>query len=434
MRTDSLPRAPLTRFLSGVYWRTTPLIYRTIDFGRPAHPPTSSMGGPQAGDGFESLIPEAADGYTEKPTLLCLVPWFNWGGAEAVLLHVLEGLAGRYRFIAVATEPGAHNADAIFARWTAARYRLGGLIVPKQAEALERIFRAHGVHGMLISWSPEAYRALPALDTKGLWVGDIIHNTVAEGHLRLALEQDARINAHFAVGRHQLEALVRGGVERAKIRLAPNGVDVDGQLDPARYREQRAALRGTHGFADEDLVACWVGRLSAEKDPLLFVRSLARVCCEAPEARLKGLIIGDGPLEGALRQEISALRLDDRVVMLGYRENVAEIFAAADALILTSRIEGSPTVVAEAMSMALPIVASDLEGVRDVVEDGVHGFIAARRTPGAFAVCLRQLLAHSDRGAALGAAGRQRAVAELSLTKMIEVYSETIEAALGNSV
>ncbi|MEZ5392779.1 MAG: glycosyltransferase [Bryobacterales bacterium] len=159
----------------------------------------------------------------------------------------------------------------------------------------------------------------------------------------------------------------------------------------------------------------WVGRLSEEKDPALFVRTVA----ELSEA--EGLLIGDGPERFRVERLIRELGVTDRVRITGFTVRVAERLAPLDALLLTSRVEGSPLTVLEAMSLRKPVVAADVGGVREAVEDGVTGFLVGERTPRAFAQTAERLRDPAVRRR-LGDAARQAVVERFSLEAMLEAY------------
>jgi glycosyltransferase involved in cell wall biosynthesis len=170
--------------------------------------------------------------------------------------------------------------------------------------------------------------------------------------------------------------------------VIPNAVDV--------AATPRAALAG------EPPVVIAVGRLAAPKDPLTLVRALARVA--APS---RALIVGDGPLRPAVEAEIE--RLGAPIALAGERRDVPALLASADAFVLASRSEGAPLAILEAMAAGLPVIASDVGGVRELVADGETGVLVAPGDPGALAAALERVLADAELRRALGAAGRRRA-------------------------
>jgi len=174
-------------------------------------------------------------------------------------------------------------------------------------------------------------------------------------------------------------------------------------------------------------LALAVGRLIEQKDHATLLRAFARVRERVPEARLA--ILGAGPLEGATRKLVSQLGLRDAVTMPG-RTETRDWLARADVFVHTSRWEGFGIVLLEAMLASLPVVATRITAVPEVVVDGETGLLAAPGDDAAVASALAALLSDRERAAALGAAGRRRALAEFSVARMVErtraVYDEAV--------
>jgi glycosyltransferase involved in cell wall biosynthesis len=146
-----------------------------------------------------------------------------------------------------------------------------------------------------------------------------------------------------------------------------------------------------------------VGRLAAPKDPLTLVRALARVH-EPFTAR----IVGEGPDRPAVEAAIREAGLVDTVELMGDRGDVPQLLADSDVFVLSSRSEGAPLSILEAMAAGLPVVASAVGGVPELVEDGVTGVLVPPEDPAALAAALVRLLADRELRRRLGCAGRER--------------------------
>lgn len=180
-----------------------------------------------------------------------------------------------------------------------------------------------------------------------------------------------------------------------------------------RYRVARdAQVRVVHNGVtdappratpDEDVppVVTMVARMAAPKDHSLLLRALAGV---KHPFRLR--LIGDGPDRAAVEATIASLGLADRVDLLGVRLDVAELLATSHVAALVSRQEGFPLAVLEAMRAGLPVVASDVGGIREAVEDGATGFLVARGDEAGLRSALDRLLGDPALRAGLGRAGR----------------------------
>jgi glycosyltransferase involved in cell wall biosynthesis len=170
-----------------------------------------------------------------------------------------------------------------------------------------------------------------------------------------------------------------------------NAVDVTG-APVARHEHPRPTL-----------VA--VGRLKAPKDPVTLLRALAKLGGREYEA----LIVGEGPDRTALEHLAAQLGLRDRVRFAGERHDVPKLLSGADLFVLSSRSEGLPVSVLEAMAAGLPVVASTVGGIPELVEDGETGVLVRPADPDALAAALGDLLDDADRRRRLGKAGRRRA-------------------------
>jgi glycosyltransferase involved in cell wall biosynthesis len=176
-----------------------------------------------------------------------------------------------------------------------------------------------------------------------------------------------------------------------------------------------------------------VGRLKAPKDFSTLLRALAGL---EPRSFEEALIVGSGPDRSRVEQELSSLGLGGRVRVLGERQDVRTLLADSDVFVLSSRSEGLPVSVLEAMAAGLPVVASDVGGLRELVVEGETGLLVPPADPEALAAALQGLLADRALRRRLGAAGRARAEARFDLAPFrrahLEVYRREL-AEIGRS-
>lgn len=212
-----------------------------------------------------------------------------------------------------------------------------------------------------------------------------------------------------------------------KLTTIVNGIDVARFVPDAAAR---ARWRAAWGLADGTAEACVVmsvGRLDANKDHAMLLAAVAALPA-ALAARVRVVLIGEGPRHGALVAQAAALGLADRVRLLGRRDDVPELLAAADLFALTSRSEGLPLAVAEAMACGLPVVGTDVGGMRDVV--GACGALVPSQDVAALTAALTRLLVDDGLRATLGVAARARAVDQFSLATMAAAYEALYRGAL----
>jgi glycosyltransferase involved in cell wall biosynthesis len=177
------------------------------------------------------------------------------------------------------------------------------------------------------------------------------------------------------------EGMRRGIVPRAGSRVIAPGIDLAPFEDAGALRESGRALRQSLGLAAGAVVGGFLGRLSAQKAPEILLEVAGATA--RPERELHWLVIGDGPLAESLAGQAAATRsLAGRVHWIGLQADPAPWLAAMDFLLLPSRWEGAPLTLMEAMAAGLPVIASDLPGIRWVLEGTSDARSAPARAPG----------------------------------------------------
>jgi glycosyltransferase involved in cell wall biosynthesis len=165
-----------------------------------------------------------------------------------------------------------------------------------------------------------------------------------------------------------------------------------------------------------------VARLDYLKDHATAVRTLGQVARGRPDARL--VLAGEGPEREGIEMLIREHDLGRQVRLLGMRTDVPRLLAAADAFLLTSISEGIPLTVIEAMAAGLPVVATAVGGLAEVVEEGKTGLLAPAGDDAALARNLLRLAEDPGLRAEMGRRGRERAFARFSEDQMVERYRQ----------
>lgn len=222
------------------------------------------------------------------------------------------------------------------------------------------------------------------------------------------------------VSRAGLERYVQIGIVPAhKIRYIPNGVDT-GRFypDPEVRKRLREDLRLGKRF-----VWLAVGRFAPPKDYPNMLRAFAVVVHEYPEALL--LIAGDGPLRPSMEKLTEDLHISTHVKFLGVRRDIPNLMNAADAYVMSSAWEGMPNVLLEAHATGLPIVATDVGGNREVVIEGVTGFLVPPRNPDALAQTMIRLMDLSEEERRrMGEAARRHINENFNLDRVIDQWED----------
>jgi glycosyltransferase involved in cell wall biosynthesis len=202
----------------------------------------------------------------------------------------------------------------------------------------------------------------------------------------------------------------RYSVDSRKIRRIANPIDTE-TWRPGGVGEARQEL----GIPAQARVAAWHGRVQLPKKGLdILVDAWARVCAERPGAELRLLLIGSGADTDAVRSRLDGHRLRNVVWVERYlhdRSEIRDLLLAADVYAFSSRHEGFPVALVEAMACGLPVVATDVGGVRDILPAGERsgGVVVPPRDPVGFAAALGRLLDDESLAQALGKLSRERA-------------------------
>lgn len=208
---------------------------------------------------------------------------------------------------------------------------------------------------------------------------------------------------------------VQHRIPTEKFIVIPNGVEA-----PPPSNVTRAELLAELGLPAGARLIGVVGRLWPQKrvKDVIWAADLLKVI--RPDVHV--LVIGEGPQRARLERYREAVRIADRVHFLGARNDVPRLMPHFDLLWLASSYEGMPNSILEAMAAAVPVVASDIPGNRDLVVPGVTGYLVPVGDRAAFATRANELLDNPERARALGEAGRRRAVEEFSVPRMIERF------------
>ena len=208
-----------------------------------------------------------------------------------------------------------------------------------------------------------------------------------------------------------------------KMRIIPNPVDIDHLPTP----EAAARVREFHRWSADHVNVVSVGRISTQKRLDWLLHSWAIVQRERPNARL--WIVGDGELTQECTALAASLRIEPTCTFLGLRANGWEFIAAADIVAMTTMYESRGNIVLEAMAAGKPIVASEVDGVRDSISHGVEGLLVRPGDIKKFAESLIDLIDHPNLRAQLGRRGKHRAQ-DFDLRSIMRQYDDLIDELL----
>jgi glycosyltransferase involved in cell wall biosynthesis len=353
------------------------------------------------------------------------------GGLE----RVVQGLAGEQRRqghavrVVAVVEPGAEVsafidpllADDVFVEVLVlpgrAYLREIRLIRRKLAEWGPDVLHTHGYRpDLLHGWSARS---------RGIATVSTLHGSSRMGGASALFEwiQEralGRFDAVVAVSLPLVEALQARGVPRSRIHVVPNA------WTPPTESLDRPAARDLLGVADDRRVLGWVGRLIPIKGADVLLDALALLRSDGWHA----CIVGDGPERAELEARADDLGLGDRVSFLGAIPDAARLLAGLDLFVISSRSEGTPMVLLEAMGAGVPVVSTDVGGIPDVLRPPDEGWLAPPETPGALAAAIDEALADPDRRAAVASAGRVRIESEFDQAAWVARHDEVYRSAM----
>nr|WP_253781968.1 glycosyltransferase family 4 protein [Pseudomonas putida] len=333
---------------------------------------------------------------------------------------------------------------------------LGALLRQVAAMRGERpLINTHNFKGMVFGWLAATLWRLPLVTTQHgftprstkqrfyTWLSLQLCRTPTVATVVCVAESIARIHRQAGVPASKLQVIPNGLPEPvASVQSAPVGAGLSRDGDTAVQGTGCAGDRGTRPLPQGSLqastpvhcatptapvgaglsrdgstavqsqgsrqapwLAGYVGRLSSEKGPDLFLDTLIPLCQRHPH--LHAVMLGDGPERGTLQARIDAAGLAERITLPGFQRDMQAWMTRLDALVISSRTEGTPMILLEAMQDGVPVVAFGVGGIPDVIEHGRSGLLAAPLAVDELAAHLQALLDDPQQAEELVARARQ---------------------------
>ncbi len=332
------------------------------------------------------------------------------GGAESVILALTRAAPDRTRVITL-NQHGHEDAELPFTR----QLRENGIVVDevrvgrrqyrREAREVARLVRAHGIsllqahgyHGNIVGWLARRAAGVPVIGTAH---GYLDRDVKERLYGRLDRWVMRRLDAAIAVSSGLERILLEHGHRRDRLAMIRNGMPAAPRL------HERPQARAELGIRGDGPVVGWIGRLSIEKGADLFVDAI-----EATAPSVTGVLIGDG----AERERLAArIGTSSRVVLAGQRPDAARLLSAFDLLAISSRTEGTPMVVLEAIGAGVPIVSFRVGGIPDVIDEA-SGWLVPALDAAALARALDEAIAVPDEARQRAARALARVTAELGI-------------------
>lgn len=328
---------------------------------------------------------------TQAPVILHLLSSGGFYGAERMLLDHCLATPGRHRVLFL------DGPAELIERFQAAGIEcvacrgLGALLRYLGRQRSERpLLNTHNFKGQLYGWYGALLWDLPLVCTQHGFTPRSRKQRLYTW-LSLQLCRTRTVRHVVCVARSIASIHRKAGVPDAKLDVIPNGLPECRAL-PARHATDRWRVG-------------YVGRLSGEKGPDLFLDALVPLCLQ--HRHVDAVLLGEGPDRAALQARIDAAGLGVRITLPGYQRDMAHWMARLDALVISSRTEGTPMILLEAMQAGVPVVAFAVGGIPDVIEHGRSGLLAAPLAASEIARHLEALMLDAGQAQELAARARQ---------------------------
>ena len=314
-----------------------------------------------------NLLRSRDDNARGRPHILVCLPFLTIGGAERLISQICKGLGEEQFQISVLTTqdaPHAHgSAEAWFSDATERIYMLPRFL-RKHAwkQFVLHLIHHHNIDILWLAGSEYIYELLPAIKTvfPGLKVVDLLFNEAGHTASNRKFDYciDITITENFSV-----HTWLRGhGEQEERIRVIPNGIDLNLFTPRPKPVSDIQAGKFTVGY---------FGRLSHEKAPDVFVQIASHF---KDQSGIQFLLAGDGPMMDEVSKLAIARGLGDSFQILGFTDS-REHLHRCDAVIAPSRLDGRPNSVMEALASGIPVIASNVGGMAELISHGHTGFL-----------------------------------------------------------
>jgi glycosyltransferase involved in cell wall biosynthesis len=352
----------------------------------------------------------------QKLNILHVDPERNWGGGEVQVLGLTTYLNHSGHWSVVAADPRG----TLSQRLTQAELPTTVLKIKNDLDVLaglrlRRFVQAEKVQ-IVHFHTARAHALSPWLS--GLPVKRVVTRRMdyrVRPGLFTHLLYEKSVDAVIAISHGVQAALVAGGISPSHITIIPSGIDT---TSFAITEAQRIQQRAAQGIASDEVVILAVGALAERKGHTTLLQAAAQL--QQNGSQIRYLLCGVGPLRVTLEQEAQALGLTETVRFLGFCSDIVKYLAIADVFVHVPLWEGLGVAVIEALAAGLPVVASRVGGIPELVEDGSSGLLISPQEPFALATAIQRLIDNRSWAKALGMQGQRSVRARYDVTVMAQ--------------
>jgi len=363
--------------------------------------------------------------------ILYVIDNIEFGGGERVFSQIIRGLNKERFGVFVASNPGGifekklrEVGVKIDPVQMTSRYNLG--IISRLKKIIKtkdvRIVHSQGGRADFFARTAARISRVPILISSiAMLVEGYDVGTLRKGLYVLMDRKTERWVDRFII---LSEASRRTLIERHKIPPEKivkihNGIEIEEyHPDIKEEKNKKAELSRELGLKSDVAVIGAIGRLVWQKGFEYLVQAIPQVIQAFPEAKF--LIVGEGPLRRSLEELSERLKIEDNTIFTGFRSDIKDILATIELLAMPSLLEGLPLVLLEGMAMAKPIVATEIDGITEVLENGETGILVPAKKPHELAEAIIEILKNKTKADLLGRNARKIVEEKFSVKRMVE--------------
>ena len=370
----------------------------------------------------------------QKISILFVIGGFEFGGGERVFLQLASGLKDRYRVFVATSTNGLFTSELNRLGIEVFSVDMSRQLTLKPIHQIKKIIRnnkidlvhSQGARADFFARSAGRIANVPhilctvAMPVEGFEVGPL-RKTIYRFMDRLS---ERYVEKFIVVSESLKNTLIKErGIPPHRVVKIYNGIE----LNKYNPKLKKTSFRNNWGIPPEVPIVGAIGRMVWQKGFEFLIKAIPDIVEVAPDTRF--LLIGDGPLRPNLENLARKLNVHGRIVFTGFRSNIPELLSTMDVLAVPSVQEGFPMITLEAMAMAKPVVATQIQGITEQIVDGKEGVLIPPRNPETLARTVQRLIADKELSARLGRTARGRVEDFFSVSKMVR-ETEKVYASL----
>lgn len=311
-----------------------------------------------------------------RPNVLLAIPCMTFGGAETLLYNFCRQTKNAYNVSFITGLQSDNQWEYKFKEISDRIYHLPNIFDDKNlyVEFISNYIATRNIHILHIVHTDFVFHLLPEIKKRHPHLKVIVtmFNDRVISYVAGVIEYQQYIDVVSSDNEKTAKSFIRKLNKDARLKVIPNGIDSEHEFSQELFN--RESQRKELGLDSDDMAVFFVGRLSSEKNPDVFIRAAKKLLKQPGTDKIKFYVIGDGPMRPAVDRLLYGVD-EGRIRYLGYQSEVARFLSAADVFVLPSSIEGFPLSILEAMAMRVVVVASNVGAIPDVIQQGRNGYI-----------------------------------------------------------